>query len=978
MPSLTLVTGGPRSGKTERLLQVAAERYRADPFASCLVLVPTARHADQFRRRLVERTGVAFGLDVAVLNLFARRHVPAEDIAPPDVARELLERVIDERIKAGGLASRFAPIAGTPGLAALVRGALRELLAEAVPSDVFARAASTTGDPDLRALAEVLEAYRDALAARGWAAPEEIAALAASRIAGAEVPPLVLVDGAQFFGTGETALIAALAARTEVLVTLDEEAGARARWSVEALRAAVPDLHEEHRTGDDAPAPDASASTAADDEAQLREIARSIKARLTEDRTLRPSDFAVAFRRVTPHLPAARRVFAEAELPLDPAAGERLASRPFGAWLLGFLRAGVHGWRVEDVVHSLESGFCAAPRRWDLRGRDLERLLRIARGQRLWAGLERLRALRGAVESDVATRSEDEAREYREAAERWLVALDDLEAALEPAAERTPAAHARLLDDFLFGPGGCVRVEAEGYPSLDEEASALRRELLSFRAVEDVLGSTSVTFEVFVRALEARMQRPVTILREAGGVLLAPMHTLHGLRFEHVYVAGLVEGEFPAPPRAVVLLDRTRRAALAGAGLALPPEARAGEDELWQVVTTRAQRSLSLWRPRLAGKRPAAASYYFDASGLVATDVDTRVPAERAASVRELAISLAGRWPSERRRPAEFPAWDHVVRWAPPVEQRRRSLAVAGEYEGIVPGIDLGWLVASDRGWSPSRLESHLTCSFQFFGAYALGLSEISEEATRADAATRGTVMHEILDAVVAPLIERGEALNSSTLDEAARRLRERGPAIWDSAPERHSFGRAALWRYEGRRALEELGRLLEREAALGDAFGLDRVEGVEAEFEAALDGIDPPMIVRGRADRVDSGPGLVQIVDYKTGKAIERKKLVDGRRLQLQLYALAARERWGDVRLIARYAFLRPKVDDWWLDSDREEDRAILEGAARIAAGIREEVASGAFAVTPKDGDCPMYCAFKHMCRVNQFSRYKTWDPAP
>ena len=84
------------------------------------------------------------------------------------------------------------------------------------------------------------------------------------------------------------------------------------------------------------------------------------------------------------------------------------------------------------------------------------------------------------------------------------------------------------------------------------------------------------------------MQRPAVLLREAGGVLFAPMHTLHGLRFAHVFIGGLAEGEFPAPRRAARLLDREGREHLREAGLELPPEPRSTEDELWHSASTRA------------------------------------------------------------------------------------------------------------------------------------------------------------------------------------------------------------------------------------------------------------------------------------------------------------------------------------------------------------------------------------------------------
>src|SRR5690606_8473568 len=128
-------------------------------------------------------------------------------------------------------------------------------------------------------------------------------------------------------------------ARTEVIVALDPASGPRAQWTADRLAERVPSLHTEAlapREGHEGSTTSATveAATAADAESQLREIARSIKTRLAADRSLRPSDFAVTFRQLTPHLTLARRIFAEFDLPLDPAAGERLAHRPFGMWVL--------------------------------------------------------------------------------------------------------------------------------------------------------------------------------------------------------------------------------------------------------------------------------------------------------------------------------------------------------------------------------------------------------------------------------------------------------------------------------------------------------------------------------------------------------------------------------------------------------------------------------------------------------------------
>src|ERR1044071_4104776 len=116
MSGLTAILGGPSSGKTERIIALVAERYAKDAFAPTLVIVPTARHADQFRRRVVARAKVAFGLDVTTFGLFAGRYTGPGVVAPVAVADELLARVVHARAAANGPAARFAPIADTPGL----------------------------------------------------------------------------------------------------------------------------------------------------------------------------------------------------------------------------------------------------------------------------------------------------------------------------------------------------------------------------------------------------------------------------------------------------------------------------------------------------------------------------------------------------------------------------------------------------------------------------------------------------------------------------------------------------------------------------------------------------------------------------------------------------------------------------------------------------------------------------------------------
>ena len=204
--------------------------------------------------------------------------------------------------------------------------------------------------------------------------------------------------------------------------------------------------------------------------------------------------------------------------------------------------------------------------------------------------------------------------------------------------------------------------------------------------------------------------------------------------------------------------------------------------------------------------------------------------------------------------------------------------------------------------------------------------------------------------------------------------IREQGRATWDAAPARYAFGRAALWRFEGSLALEQLESLVAREVEANAALGITSTAGGAQWFDRAVPGIAPPRRLRGSSDRVDRGPGVSQLVDYKTGRPSERSAVENGRLLQLQLYALAARDLLGDARLVERYAFLRPPRKTWQLDSAVEADRALLDEASRVAAGIRDRVGAGVFHVVPSES-CPRYCAFQHACRVNPLSKHKAWQ---
>ena len=122
---------------------------------------------------------------------------------------------------------------------------------------------------------------------------------------------------------------------------------------------------------------------------------------------------------------------------------------------------------------------------------------------------------------------------------------------------------------------------------------------------------------------------------------------------------------------------------------------------------------------------------------------------------------------------------------------------------------------------------------------------------------------------------------------------------------------------------------------------------------------------LHGVVDRVDINPaGELRVIDYKSGSShLAAQDLIDGRRLQLPLYALAARQalRLGEPVEGFYWKLFQGEASSLKLSrfqgeagSGPEAAFAVATGhVAAIVCGIRQ----GDFAPHPPQGGCPSYC---------------------
>jgi len=297
-------------------------------------------------------------------------------------------------------------------------------------------------------------------------------------------------------------------------------------------------------------------------------------------------------------------------------------------------------------------------------------------------------------------------------------------------------------------------------------------------------------------------------------------------------------------------------------------------------------------------------------------------------------------------------------------------------------------LLGERQLFGASTLEQFGVCSYRWFVGHELdpqSLDPVDEPLAH------GSLAHDVLEKL---FTERPAGTALPRPENLAQWQRRAGELLAAEAARRGLDGpeaasRAAISRIEGFLAMhlsEEADAGLSLEPAL-----------FEASFGEEEDDDEPPLAlgdfgIHGRIDRIDLGPTaedgrrLALIHDYKlSGSASGASTLDKERKLQLQLYMLAAEDRFGLDPAGAVYwplAANRDRRARGLLRSDLRE--SVLEGLAAgrgdwldpdevsehlAAARDRSEahvarMRAGEIERDPLDGKCPRWCTFQGVCR--------------
>ena len=1008
MTRLLLAPAG--HGKTQFVIEQIRATLASEPLSPVIVIVPNSIQAAGFRQRLCAAGG-ALGVEVHTFHtlyseLLIRAGQPIPLLLDP-VRIRLLRSIVDDLCERGEM-THFAALRNKPGFIALLRNSIEEFKRARIFPDDFSASVKGLG-ARLEEIARVYTVYQDWLQKQNWADNEGRGWLAAIAL---ESNPALFADtrylavsGFDEFNPTQLAVLSHLANRAkETLITLtgDMEHPQRAAHhrfyraqsalinslniqpeemeSSSMLSSSIAKMEANlfERSNDFSRLPQEAtkvATTIEFVEAQTRAVEaraalRWVKSRVVRD-GMKLSEVAILARDLEPYRSFLEETATEFGIPLRIVGGQPLNENPAVAALLALLSLPANDWSRRALIESWRSPYFDFSQQ-GINSNVAATLDEISRVGKVSQGLSQWREAFEMWKKRKVAEFEDDlpAMESKVSRLSDVQSLETLESKFQAFVDLlTPPNRASMKEFVAFvesvigdDPALLTAFSSKESDGLNivgrarENPSTSERDVAALRAFKDVLrglvlaesvfDNDSLAYADFYKDLRGAVESATFTVPAESGVFVASALDGRGLSFEAVVLMGLSEGEFPKQEREDILLRESDRAVLREHGLPLETKLHGDEATFFYQAITRARQKLLLTRTYLAedGQAWEPSPFWEEINRLNGTSSTVRIRGD-AGLVDSAEAASNVEWVESARDLRDIHIQNGIE-----VLRARMNPNAKGIYEGEL--FDLSERFGAAHGWSASRLESYGTCPFEFFIAYAMELEPRVEAEEGFDVRMLGSMLHKILE----------DVYSGVELTMAAGK-------VFASAPEEYGFRPTALWTQQQAELLRALEKTIDELNKVSQGYTPKKME---ARF-----GMGEPSLVlqtsagevrlHGYIDRLDAAPdGSLRVIDYKAGSAaISASHLKEGRRLQLPIYALAARDALGLGDVSSGFYWHIQKAEASSLKLEKFEGgvngafETAIAHIGRHVTGIR----AGHFEPKAPEEGCPSYCPAVNFC---------------
>lgn len=1025
-----LIIGPYRAGKTELLLKQLVAFCEQNPLAEAIVLVPSQRYQMLLEKRLKEvlsanaHTAGQVGIvGVKILNfqklceLILRRAGTAFRVIPEQVRPAIISRCMN-RLKDAGELKHVAEMVSFTGTHQAVLDLIDEFERAALTPDDVIRLLEKTAERESRymELARIYSVYKSELAAAGFTDQKGLAFAARELLHGDQLKwhaGLVCVDGFDRFNSLQLQVLSGLSKHCHSLkICFDylqpaDDAADEYSWKESSYVELIKTLGANFQSlpvpsGGDHPQRKIVKFRAIDRQFEMEHIARQIKVGLVQEGRS-PGDYLVVSRNIKAYRAAIAAAFDSAGLNYFIDEAISLRALPVVQFVNKLLNLAAEDFPRAAVISLLTSPFFNSTN-IALTVRDVEfldrcsRRVNVVRGRNQWDDIWNL--------GSDAPKSEVHAQLNR---------FFDI---ITPPSTATFHLFVHWLENVLEACLLSPQANSERDPfDVWEEQRALLEMRRIFAALvheENIIGPHEQSIDRVLNRFAHLVDRSNFRRkpRSANAVIICGADLAPNQLAQEVFVAGLADGEFPKRPsqRGFLSTDEVGRWATFGINIQNPRIHPAFEFALFNSLVQRARTRVHLSCPLsdMSGEELTPSFFItegdpnFEHTHAAITPFSAAIA--NPLSARELMSGHGWKSGSElisQEVPEHPDACSLREKLAAPlaVALARASARSASPFNGYLNDYVTSRAISVKvpGSWSASRLNEYGKCPFRYWVAHVLKTAPHEEPEEELSAKVAGELYHRALECFYLDMQGKGLQMPWSDEDEVRRTFETaiEKALLWLEA--KREVRRNEFWHYQKNEIKFRLRRFFEYELTSARTDPEKFVPTlIEAKFGLQDEDSYPPLLiengsspiaVRGKIDRIDVAESFdvgprIRVVDYKKGaSAISDSQVIDGRNIQLPLYALAVERSIlpGSKVIEAKYLSVSAAqpIGTHYFDGRKKRRPStqpestidllqITEGhVKRIVAGI----ASGDFSVAPVNKVICTSCDHRTICRIKEMT---------